>query len=672
MNKLFRYYLIALCLFCCLQQKRLSAQVIIQPELSHKNVTPNFFIEKAYINIKLARARKIIFSDFDSAVILYKEGLLDSRRIGYKQGIQNTLIGLGVMYMEQGEISMGKKFLETVLNQSRHELSPRYLTATFINLSRAYSYEGDFLKAYHYLDSVLITLQTNVYSGDTFSLGMVFNNIASIFITIAEPDKALHYLTLSREIAREIKDTNLLLLTSNNLAYVYKNKGARDNALTVVNRAIALGMASENMMGLLTSYEIKANLLGSMGATDSAIALLKKAEKLSLQYNPKNSTQNASISLALSEHLIKKKAFAEAKKYMDYYEDIFSGLPSNSLKHRSYNALASLNFGLHNYKDAYVYLLQSYELYDSILKQDKPKAINELETKYRTSEKDNQLIRQRLLLAQKEKSLQQKNFWIGSILIGSILMATFIYFLFRHKQRLQEAKVINMEKDREISHFKAVLQGEEKERSRIAHELHDGIISQLTSVKLRFSTLLQQEKPIDRDIFNQGFQYLDETMQDLRKTAHNLMPEAVMKSGLTGALNDFCRKMDNENATRIHFMTNGYYPLDKVLELSLYRIVQELVQNALKYAHAHRLLVQLNYHETLLNITVEDDGTGFDPLLPTSGTGLSNIKERVQIMEGFIELRSEPGNGTTIYLEIPIFTHSNIINHVSYKSNDHR
>ena len=184
--------------------------------------------------------------------------------------------------------------------------------------------------------------------------------------------------------------------------------------------------------------------------------------------------------------------------------------------------------------------------------------------------------------------------------------------------------------------------------------MHDGIISQLTAVKIRFSSLIHQEGPVDRYLFEQGFHYLEETMQDLRKTAHNLMPETVARRGLSGALQEFCNKLENDNATRIHLIINDSRPLDSTLELSLYRIVQELVQNVLKHAAAGTLILQIHYFDNLLSVTVEDDGTGFDPVTAHKGTGLENVKERVASMDGHVSISSEGGKGTSVYFEIPI------------------
>jgi signal transduction histidine kinase len=210
-------------------------------------------------------------------------------------------------------------------------------------------------------------------------------------------------------------------------------------------------------------------------------------------------------------------------------------------------------------------------------------------------------------------------------------------------QRLQS------EKEKQV--VKALLDGEEKERRRIAQELHDGINGNLAALKLNL-------KPDEK---HQTIVLLDQTMNEVRMISHNLMPDAVKKFGLKEALENYISGMNDTDTISIHFQHLGNENnLDDELSVNIYRIVQELVKNSLKHAGASEILVQITSGLDNMQITVEDDGKGFDAgaLKSTpskkAGIGLANIENRVSYHQGSFDIRSSTHEGTSINIEIPL------------------
>ncbi len=198
----------------------------------------------------------------------------------------------------------------------------------------------------------------------------------------------------------------------------------------------------------------------------------------------------------------------------------------------------------------------------------------------------------------------------------------------------------------------------ETERSRVARDLHDGLGGLLSGIKLTLNSITGTIVVPDKntDIFYRATTQLDNAIKEMRRVAHSLMPEALLKFGLSEAIQDFCDSINESGMVKMRFTKIGAdKTLEKPTELVLYRIVQELGNNAIKHASAKNIFIQLNTHEKGITITVEDDGKGFDTTLITKSdaTGLQNVQSRIDYLKGCWEIQSASGNGTSINIEIP-------------------
>ena len=205
---------------------------------------------------------------------------------------------------------------------------------------------------------------------------------------------------------------------------------------------------------------------------------------------------------------------------------------------------------------------------------------------------------------------------------------------------------------KEMQLLKALQEGEEKERSRIARDLHDEISGMIAAAKMQFSSLTAQAPEIAAsDGYQQGMDLLTNAALQVRRTSHNLMPEILLENGLTIALQRYCSSISCESLTIEYFSLGENRRYSPAFELSLYRIAQEIIGNVLKHSGAAKALVQLSQHQNVLSLTIEDNGRGFCRDDKMKGTGLHSIKKRVEAMNGFLEIQSDLGNGTNVYLE---------------------
>lgn len=244
------------------------------------------------------------------------------------------------------------------------------------------------------------------------------------------------------------------------------------------------------------------------------------------------------------------------------------------------------------------------------------------------------------------------------IIIGAVIFIIFIagllVFIFQYRKR----KIL-FDKEKQILALSSILQGQEEERKRIATDLHDGLGSMLSSVKLNLNAMQSQQQLVENDthqlskIINQ----LDKTIVEMRKIAHNMMPEALLKLGFAEAIQDYCNGLNESKAIHVALINLcPDYSFDKSIEIVLYRIVQELINNAIKHAEAKNIIVQISKNENILYLTIEDDGKGFEvgAELSSVGTGLKSVRSRVDYMKGKIEIVSLSKSGTSIMIEIPI------------------
>jgi two-component system, NarL family, sensor kinase len=306
-------------------------------------------------------------------------------------------------------------------------------------------------------------------------------------------------------------------------------------------------------------------------------------------------------------------------------------------------------------------------LNDSLMKRDKIDMINREEIRYRIVEKDKELAEQQLKIAAIENQFQSRNL-LTAIAVVAGLFTIIGFALWRkknmHKQRLQQERIENLQTKLEIERLNATIQGEEKERSRIARELHDGIGALLTGAKMNFELVKKNEQYQHSEDFAEGIKLLEETASALRETAHNILPEVLLQEGLPHAVKAFCERLTGKGGTVIQFQVLGT-PFDKNanFDLPVYRIIQELLQNIRKHASAGTALVQMNFHDDGgIDITVEDDGVGLvkEAINKSNGMGLKNVQERVRQLGGRIDINGATGKGTSIYMEFDAFKNSNV------------
>jgi len=336
----------------------------------------------------------------------------------------------------------------------------------------------------------------------------------------------------------------------------------------------------------------------------------------------------------------------------------------------AYKTLSELKALHGDYKNAFALEKRSLELLDSIKVKEKMLSVYDLEYKLQMANKDKANAKNTLLLSQTKNRLQTRNFWIIAI---SLCFAAFIFLLIslyrnsKTKQRLHQKELNELEKETEINNLRAMIKGEEKERARLAREIHDGIMVQLSTIKMGMKVIPDfcknetAENFFKTDYYKELVTGMESATAELRSTAHNLMPDMLLQGGLSEALLYFCNNIKKNTGIVIDYQQHGNITgLEKEFELSIYRIIQELLQNVIKHAKATRVMLQLTFiSENMLTITIEDNGSGFNPQSYKNGMGLRSIANRLKIMNGHMDIQSDAASGTSVHIEFELIPFEN-------------
>jgi signal transduction histidine kinase len=390
----------------------------------------------------------------------------------------------------------------------------------------------------------------------------------------------------------------------------------------------------------------------------SAISNFDKAMVIALKSNDSSNVMR--INLLKSNSLIALKRFHDAKS-------IFLAAISDknmlvSDKREVLKELALTYKALNDYENAINFYERYIHLSDSLDENENHKIITNLEAKYNHSENKNKIKeleteKQQALLTAKYNQLHYIVFGLISFIL--LLTCIFLFKNSKNQRKIVLQKEINYQQNinafktqKELEVMQAMIVGEEAERKRIARDLHDGIGSRLSALKMQ----LQGFVPLEADNIANFSNSLSLSIIELRQIAFNLMPETLLKLGLEMALKDLCNNLRTNKVT-IAFHANG---ISKTIsasdQVNIFRIVQELINNALKHSYCTEIIVDCSQNQKLFLITVEDNGNGFDVSLIDSfqGFGLKNIKNRIHLLKGKLEINAKHNRGSIFNIALTL------------------
>ncbi|WP_334113892.1 tetratricopeptide repeat-containing sensor histidine kinase [Paucihalobacter sp.] len=324
--------------------------------------------------------------------------------------------------------------------------------------------------------------------------------------------------------------------------------------------------------------------------------------------------------------------------------------------YKNANAIANLYAENKDFANAFSYSQSAFQLKDSLNATERVKELNFLEAKFQAGKKEKEIAELKLTNTEQELKAVRHNrvLIIGAIVASAlIILLGLAYHNSRQKRIIVEKEKRAVEQQQQVLSLQAMVNGQETERTRIAKDLHDSLGGAFSTIKMHLSSLehdLKKEQNID--LLQKCIQIVGNTATEVRRIAHNMMPEVLIKLGLLHSVQELADNISSSKQLKVRFQHFGIQErLTSNFEIMLYRIVQELLNNIIKHSNATEAIVQFIKENNRLSITVEDNGNGFSGQEATKGIGLASVKERVQYLNGSLSIDSESSVGTTVMME---------------------
>jgi signal transduction histidine kinase len=534
--------------------------------------------------------------------------------------------------------------------------------AIYSQLANLYNDNG------HYEEALEMHYRGLSETTDTKMHARLLINISALYTDLKDYDKAMVHLD---KVINLVKGPDQLYWTT----LAHANKGNIYNAQGMYSEAIQAFRASYNLAEKMRADKAQPEKRAAELPDISAVVLnniadsyLKLGQTDSAQYYIQliipdfdllSSYSRAFISMTLGEIFGRKGNNKLALYYLNQGLHIAERAPYRSMVREALRSLSDLNAKAGNYQEAWKYQQRYTKVNDSINSIENIHRLNALERQFENSIRDRKLMENQLLINQQASKLKERN-WLAGILALAIVSLVLIYIIsrksYRNRQKLLKEQLNNATKDRKIMQIEASMRGEEKERGRIASDLHDGVVSELLAMKLNLEALQAQNRELAQSIEYRNILYqAEETTQKLRTVAHNLMPANLQEYGLLRTVEAFINRVNNQQVhiTFQHF--GNVPPLNELTAKLILMATLELIQNILKHAKATEALVQFVFLDESMTVTVEDNGVG----MPTgyrdgSGMGLSNIRNNFGIIQGTLDIQSSEYTGTTMLIEISL------------------
>lgn len=478
--------------------------------------------------------------------------------------------------------------------------------------------------------------------------GEIANNLSVIFWSIGDYKEAARYAATAYNSGLNLHDTMLITNGLFNWGNAKTSLKQYDSGFVLYERvqAITSDPVRYNYV-LVRSLANEGSILTETNRLDESIKKYKEVLKLSGKIYP---SLLSYIYNGLAAAQIKKGLFHDAEENLTKAIKIANDADQKQSLRDNYLLMAEVKKAQGDFKAALSFREKYDVLNDTINNETMRNDIHLLEKKYNVAKKDNEIADQQLVILKNKAVIQHKNN-LNAVLIAGILVLLIIgllvykNFVHRHAE---------LKKQQQLTAAQSVLKGEETERSRLARDLHDGVGGLLAGVKFSMShmkgnIILTEE---NAEAFNNVILQLDQSISELRRVSHNMMPETLIKYGLRETLENYCESLNQSGKLQVKLQTyNLQQRMDQNTEIVIYRIIQELLNNVIKHADAKNVLIQLVRENNRFNLTVEDDGKGFDMNEVTRGAGLANIKARAEYLNGNADIVSKKGEGTSVHIE---------------------
>lgn len=540
--------------------------------------------------------------DFDSSAYYFFKALPIAKKTNNKLEMAYVYHQLGALYKERADYQTSLKYNFTSLKLYLELKEKHQIALMYNNIGVNYEELKNYKLAYSYYQK---SLQINKQEKDESGIARNYIGLGNISITRNELDKAYDYYEKASVIFEKLGWGIEYSSVINNMGDVLENKGQFAQALDKRKRALDVAVEIGDVQG-------------------------------QSRYN-----------LYLADVLMKWKKFPEALNHIQNVEKLRTAEHSLEIEMDLYEMSSKYYFGTNDFKKGSAYLNKFHNLKDSVYSAELSENVASMEVKHNTQqlrlEKAESEAANLKLTNENLRGNQLRNYIIlGAVIL--LLVGSVVFYLSNQKlKRFEERKRIN-----------AILQSEETERTRIARELHDGLGQLLSTARINAAAIDGVADEEDEVILNNAIELIDQAIGEVRVISHNLMPQALSDKGIVEALQELVVRTNTAKRTQVNFSCSDFASvIPKFVQLTIYRVVQEIVTNMLKHANATQITIELSGEESHFNLVVADNGKGFDleSIAKSDGIGWENIQTRLSLINAKFNIESTIGKGTSVTIE---------------------
>ncbi|MGB0176955.1 MAG: sensor histidine kinase [Owenweeksia sp.] len=523
---------------------------------------------------------------------------------------------MSLYYQDEGYFQSAAELLLKALKLAESTQDQHKITVTYTSLSVLFHDFEDFEEGKKY-GRYALTASRALPDEDWYYYLNALNSMAINLDDNEEYDSALYYHRLAEKLILQKKKTQPLERTLNNMGNTLKKMGLVDSSLTYFLRAY------ENIKengGLIIHYR-------------KATVLTNLADVASIQGNR----------IKAFNYLDSAAVHAHKSRNYEKIRDLYN------MKYLVHKRFGNMDSALAN-------LEKHQQLRDSVLDDRNARQVKDLEVAYRTEKKEKENAELYAVTAEQQLALnaaRNRNILLGSVAGVFLLVGVFGY---RNVKLRQMAEKAAAEEELQKIRFQSVIETEDRERRRIAQDLHDGLGQILATAKLNVASLEGDQKTgEEEELVARSMGLLDQSITELRAISHAMMPEVLRHKGLQPALRELAENINLSLQVQLVLEADEQiFEEDKTRQSSLYRVIQEVINNMLKHSGASEIHLNLKKNTTGIDLKISDNGKGFDTAGIENGKGLgwSNIFSRIRIMNGTVEVRSSY-TGTIVHIQVP-------------------
>jgi two-component system NarL family sensor kinase len=575
-----------------------------------------------------------------------------SKDINYIEGIFQSVFNKALTYFQTGNYEKAREYFLFCYNVAISLRDAKKVGNVLLNLGNIERFLGHYANAFENYHNAL-----KIYNliNDKFGMAKCYNNLGIVFERQSDDTSAKKYYDKALQLSIEMNFTEIAALSLVNLGNIYFMNEDYAKALQYQKQALELSNNKIDEIEL-SAYHNIGNIYSFLDKFQLALLNYRISLDKSKSLNNKNWISHTTFTIA--NLYLRQGRNDEAIIYAKESLRIAKEMKSIERIANAYLVLSIAHSNISDFEKAYEYSIEHRNAKDSVLNINSLRLISEMESMYQHAQNQKKIellnqenINKKLIIEQeKAKKRRQLIVFVSSIVL-SIIILIIVFYRIKHKQKL--AKV-----EQEKSRFIEVIQAQEQERKRIAQDLHDSVGIMMATAKLNLTELedaIIYKESEDEILLKNSINLIDQTHREVRNISHNMMPSTLIELGLISAIKDLIQKVNDSNQISITLNAeNCRY--DEIIEITVYRIIQEILNNILKHANATYIRIDIlkSSEKTLLSIANDGIPLNINNIQKSTGIGWKSIYSRVSMLKGELVIHSTPHTDTIISITFPI------------------